>query len=611
MFYLTCVVLLVLFAVVQCSPPKPTLGVIVDSTSSNGLTTVPFPYQGDDKEHITILAWGGYDDTITIDGWSYLSIYSNENQPNKVQARAAGYLEAALTHQRMFEFATNKHDGFGWSPKLRDYVDANNEFMRTQIEKAASAPAHEEHSEMKLWWEQVSLLLEQQQGLIAGYNEYHSVGQEISEEILITMSMHSDMDTLCPLFGGCFDAPLHSKFPIPQPQPVNANPSAPLTAPNRIKDHCSVIIKLLSDADTGKLSELYTAHTTWTGFEDMTRIYKLYDLPYSVSSASYGGKKQIIPGRKIATSSYPGNLFSTDDYYTLGTGLAVTETTIDNHNTDLWTEVLPTTVLTWLRTMVANRVATDGPSWGQAFSMHNSGTYNNEFHIVDYNVFEKSQKHGKGDLLLPHVLTIVDQMPGANNVERKDMTSHLQKTSYWGSYNRPGLEHTYKLANYTATTAAFGPHYSHKLCARAQIFDMNQHSIINEANLKKVMRFNKFNDPTQPKEITEQMCNSGPSASNAISERGDLTPLSSNCADDITQQNEGGIDLKYTTAKLMKASQGLASIAQSGPTYDDQPPFVWSTSPFPERSHVGMPDRWAFPYVTVDFSSSVDKETNE
>jgi len=70
----------------------------------------------------------------------------------------------------------------------------------------------------------------------------------------------------------------------------------------------------------------------------MTRIYKLYDLPYAASASG-----DIVPGRRIATSSYPGNLFSTDDWYTLGSGLAVTETTIDNHNTDLWEGVKPTT----------------------------------------------------------------------------------------------------------------------------------------------------------------------------------------------------------------------------------------------------------------------------
>ena len=39
--------------------------------------------------------------------------------------------------------------------------------------------------------------------------------------------------------------------------------------------------------------------------------------------------------------------------------------------------------------------------------------------------------------------------------------------------------------------------------------------------------------------------------------------------------------------------------AQSGPTTHQQPPFVWSTSPFANLSHVGMPD--AFDFAIVDF----------
>jgi hypothetical protein len=118
----------------------------------------------------------------------------------------------------------------------------------------------------------------------------------------------------------------------------------------------------------------------------MTRIFKMYDLPYSFSStgSTSATETAVVPGSRIAFSSYPGNLFSTDDWYTLSSGLAVTETTIDNHNTTLWKHVVPTgTVLTWIRTMVANRLATNGPDWASSFSKYNSGTYNNEFHVVD------------------------------------------------------------------------------------------------------------------------------------------------------------------------------------------------------------------------------------
>ena len=199
-------------------------------------------------------------------------------------------------------------------------------------------------------------------------------------------------------------------------------------------------------------------------------------------------------------------------------------------------------------------------------------------------------------------------MPG--HVEVADMTSTLETKGYWASYNRPGLLATYELANYTATVNAYGPHYSHKLCSRAQLFDMLHGSIVDEENLKKVMRFNRFNDPMYPRSITHQMCGNGPSASNAISERGDLTLKSSECGEDVAQQNEGGIDVKYTTAAMMEAANGLASMAQSGPTYDDQPVFAWSISPFANVPHVGQPDRWEFPYVFVDWSKKEGDEAS-
>lgn len=39
--------------------------------------------------------------------------------------------------------------------------------------------------------------------------------------------------------------------------------------------------------------------------------------------------------------------------------------------------------------MVANRLATDGKSWSDIFQQYNSGTYNNQWMVVDYNKFKK------------------------------------------------------------------------------------------------------------------------------------------------------------------------------------------------------------------------------
>ena len=46
---------------------------------------------------------------------------------------------------------------------------------------------------------------------------------------------------------------------------------------------CSALIKLLTDN-----KELYVAHDTWNEYQEMIRIFKYYDLPYSVTS--YGSK---------------------------------------------------------------------------------------------------------------------------------------------------------------------------------------------------------------------------------------------------------------------------------------------------------------------------------
>ena len=79
--------------------------------------------------------------------------------------------------------------------------------------------------------------------------------------------------------------------------------------------------------------------------------------------------------------------------------------------------------------LVANRLANNGSSWCSLFALHNSGTYNNQWMILDFKLFEP------GKPLKPDTLWILEQLPG--NVPRKDMTSLLQKQGYWASYNVP------------------------------------------------------------------------------------------------------------------------------------------------------------------------------
>jgi hypothetical protein len=49
--------------------------------------------------------------------------------------------------------------------------------------------------------------------------------------------------------------------------------------------------------------------------------------------------------------------------------------------------VVPQSVLEGIRSTVANRLALTGAEWVEIFKNYNSGTYNNQWMVVDYNQF--------------------------------------------------------------------------------------------------------------------------------------------------------------------------------------------------------------------------------
>merc|ERR1712212_681476 len=97
--------------------------------------------------------------------------------------------------------------------------------------------------------------------------------------------------------------------------------------------------------------------------------------------------------------------------------------TIGNSNSELWHKLKPQSVLEGIRSTVANRLATNGHSWADLFSIHNSGTYNNQWMVVDYNKFRPGQSTLANDLFW-----VLEQIPGY--IQSADLTkvnclSHL------------------------------------------------------------------------------------------------------------------------------------------------------------------------------------------
>ncbi|CAG2100672.1 unnamed protein product [Medioppia subpectinata] len=329
--------------------------------------------------------------------WADLELKSyNTFANNSLQAYMSGRLEGYITGGLIHMHYHNVIDGFCGQRKL--FCDALKTFHKTNtafINTMISSHANDDY------WHQMALIYDQIQGLEAGYENWktdNNVTQQTNETNVMSEIWW-----------------LNLMFETSELEAILTPNST--TIPHQ--DHCLALVKVLPDS-----SDLYVAHNLWFPYGIMIRIMKQYS--FAFKSLTTG---TLIPGHSVSMSSYPGFIFSGDDYYVLSSGLVVQETTNNNFNQSLYSTVRPNqVVLEFARTVVANRLATGGRQWTDIFGRYNSGTYNNQFMIVDYILFTK----GTPIHLLPDNLLLVwERMP--STITSADVTKVLRDTTYWGS----------------------------------------------------------------------------------------------------------------------------------------------------------------------------------
>ena len=148
----------------------------------------------------------------------------------------------------------------------------------------------------------------------------------------------------------------------------------------------------------------------------MNRIYKNYNFHLSnAATANY----------RMSFSSYPGFLSSLDDFYMMADSkLVMVQTTNNVFNTSLYDAVKPQSLLAWQRVRVANTMSKSGRDWYNYVSAYNSGTYNNQYMIVNMGLFKP------GTALPSDLLWVIEQIP--TYVAGGDVTQQLER-GYWVS----------------------------------------------------------------------------------------------------------------------------------------------------------------------------------
>mmetsp|Transcript_91527 Transcript_91527/g.191324 ORF Transcript_91527/g.191324 Transcript_91527/m.191324 type:complete len:413 (-) Transcript_91527:39-1277(-) len=332
--------------------------------------------------------------------------------------------------------------------------------------------------------------------------------------------------------------------------------------------HCTGFVRLTEDR-----SELFFGHTTWESFSEMTRVWKVYDLPLAGTAS-----------RKASFSSYPGCVSSTDDFYLLDSGLAITETTLNIPKEQIYPvgDVYPD----FLRIMAANRLSKDGNDWVSMMTLSATGTYSSQWLVVDYNKFSSGAPLPSG------AFYVLEQAPGVSRSE--DMSQVLMDRGYWASFDRAYFEDVRRSTGDDSLQRSGGPVeaslYSRDRTPRAQIAAESAASVNSLAAMRSQMTENRGEE--EPVDVHALR-----NPRYAFAARDDLKDAMSQ---DIDGSPDGGVDAKITSSCLF---QKLTAQAISGPSHSDMSVFRWvkedGTEAWPGYPHEGLPDVAAFDWVSV------------
>eukprot|EP00949_MAST-11_sp_MAST-11-sp1_P001690 g1690.t1 len=499
------------------------------------------------------VAYARFHDEGKTTGWGKLVVTTNALKSDRDQAFAAGYCEGYLTSGHIFnasvDLAPQVFHGGSPPASVVKFMQEQDAWWRDEVSKNSGDDP---------FWYQAGLLLAQFDGLVAGYD------RAVEEGLVPELAMSSKWSLQ--VINGVGD--LFQIVPAVEKKLRVDWSSLTKERAERLhfeQGHCSALIKV-----TGDYSDLLLSHSSWFTYAATNRIFKYYNFAFSEES--------LTAAQTVSFSSYPGMLESLDDFYMLSSNISWTQTSNGVMNSSVLDSVKPESLLAWQRVRIASSMAADGAAWARTFSKAASGTYANQYMVVDMNKFRPHEQ------LRPGLLTVVEEMPGL--IVFDDETSTLER-GYWPSYNVPYFEEIYARSGYPEAVEKYGPSMSYQLAPRAQIFRRNQSSAITLDGLKDLMRYNDFERDPYSFDGKEQ------NPMYAICSRGDLrkaSPSPGGCYDTkVTSYSYGMMELKAQAINGPTRSLGFGNLK----------PFSWRNG-FEDTKHRGLPEVYDFDFVSME-----------
>ena len=499
-----------------------------------------------------------YTDSYERDGWDYLALSSYEGDDSKyadhIKAYGMGYLEGVITSKRIYPFYLNMKASEYYKNPNTDMPELTRQFLIENLSYMKTMSL--QYKDTDPYWDQVYNFYRQMMGLIDGYNSVAPIHEQINAidfQILISISDLGEIE--------------YWKNPSARPN-YAAMTKEEIIDFVEMHTHCSALIKVAPD-----FSDVWFGHNTWTSYNQMIRIFKEYKFITNTN---------VEASQVVYFSGFPGILNSNDDFYITNNDLYISETTHSVFNTTLYDYLTPHSLLSWMRTILANRLGHNGREWGEVFVRENSGTYNNQFMILDLSKINTTAK-----TIEDEALYIVEQLPGFHY---EGDATHVLRKGYYPSYNVPFLESTRRTAGYyekLESDPSMRETYDYYSCARANIFRRDNGKVSDMESFKKMLRYNDY--------VNDVLSNGNPSST--IASRRDLL-----IKEGSIRACFGAIDVKAASINEIKGKQNKKIHIIAGPTNENVETFEWSTSTCMSEdsvrwSHYGHVDKYDFGWV--------------
>lgn len=505
-------------------------------------------------------AWADWQDSINQTGWYNLHVTGIEGVNSDDMLLCGGALEGYLSQERIFD-----HYRLIKEMEDRDFDGNKNPEHETQIQNTlnffndnllyirGSIYAYPEVP----YWREIALIMKQFDGFVIGYNKKADITAKTSE---IDPHLNETFLWLIQSEGDLGD--VMGSVPA---EATNRGPTREIITPG---EHCSGLIRLLDN-----YGDIFFSHDAWSDYRELHGELKEYNFPIPDFKA-----------HRITMSTRVGKLASYDDYYVSDAGLFVLETTLNNFNEELSAgNVKPQTLFTWIRAVHATWCTDNGKDWTDTFIKHNSGTYNNQYIVLDSKKFKRFEKP------TTDLLWIIEQMPGI--YRSKDITDQLVNEGYFPSFNTPWFEDIFNIAHYPQHIAEWGEdgsYWDYYTAARYLIYKREMPRITDFDAFKQMMIYNNWK---------KDLYSNGDPGQQILS-RYDQRMLGFH-KEHWPRRAFGGLDSKCL--KLTEATARLHFHARASPPYENNPVWEFGTEEWKDIHYYGLPKRWNFTWQT--FSS--------